>query len=56
MSHDPAMLAHAAAQGLPHVGRTQWYALNAPDMTHESGGVAWHTEQWQGHCAHESSW
>ena len=27
------MLAHAAAQGLPHAGRTQWYALSAAGMS-----------------------
>ena len=32
------MLAHAAAQGLPHVGGTQWYALSAADMSL----VVWH--------------
>ena len=42
--HEPAMLAHAAAQGLPHAGRTQWYALSAASMSL----VAWHGAQSNG--------
>ena len=38
------MLAHAAAQGLPHVGGTQWYALSAADMSL----VVWHGAQSNG--------
>ena len=43
-TYDPAMLAHAAAQGLPHAGGTQWYALSATSMSL----VAWHGAQSNG--------
>ena len=41
------MLAHAAAQGLPHVGGTQWYALSAADMSL----VVWHGARSNGRYA-----
>ena len=41
------MLAHAAAQGLPHAGRTQWYALSAASMSL----VAWHGARSNGRYA-----